>query len=167
MLVRLYSLDGNGLCVEVRTIQDSSRKVAGATSQIASGGWKEHEEMGKDAVDDLIANGFLDSDYEGSSGDFSSSDGEESESEFSDDAAFETDSDEIDEYFIYEEIDDFDFDDEITENYMFADDAFDTFENYSVYDLVNDPKYQLCIYQRVIVEIDYDFYEIDDECISF
>ena len=37
MLVRLYSLDRNGLCVEVRTIQDSSRKVAGATSYSVRG----------------------------------------------------------------------------------------------------------------------------------
>merc|ERR1712087_493896 len=102
---------------------------------------------------DLIASGFLDSDYEGSSGDFSSPVDEEPESEFSC-GSFEIDNDEIDEYFISEEIDDFEFDDEITANCLFDDDGFDEFVDYAVYDLVNDPKYQICIYQRVIIEID-------------
>ena len=50
MLVRLYSLDRNGLCVEVRTIQDSSRKVAGATFLDSVRGLKELGECGNEII---------------------------------------------------------------------------------------------------------------------
>merc|ERR1719412_3001988 len=99
----------------------------------------------KQTVDELIAEGFLDSDYEGSSGDFSSSD--EEESEFYD-TDFDIDADEIDEYFICEELVDTVDDDnkQIIDAYTFDDE-------FAVYDLVNDPKYEICIYQRVIVRL--------------
>merc|ERR1712048_50269 len=120
---------------------------------------QEHEEKVQKTVDDLIANGFLDSDYDGSSGDFSSSeDEEESESEFSD-LDLVIDNGEIEEYVVFEEIDHFDYDDEISQTYPFDD--------FAAHDSVNDPKYQFFVYQRVVVDIDYDFYSIDNELISF
>merc|ERR1712157_430246 len=116
----------------------------------------------------------------GSSGEFSSWEDEESETESESthtttDPFESDDNDETNGYFIFEdeeEINGFDeFSDELTATYLFGDnvDVFDDFEDFAVYDSVNDPKYQICVYQRIVVEIDFDFYQVDvnNECFSF
>merc|ERR1712154_514447 len=115
---------------------------------------REHEARMKKTVDELIADGFLDSDYEGSSGNFSSDD-EESDFEFFDDEAYSFDC----EYVFYEDLAGVDCTADIIDNYTYSSDDDGDFEECTVYELVNEPEYEMCIYERVIFEIDYEFYE--------
>merc|ERR1712154_394710 len=90
---------------------------------------------------------------EGSSGDLSSSDEWEADGSDHNDIEMVHDQhneyDEYVQYIINEEIND-----DLNE-YHYGDNS------YSVYDLLNDPKYQICIYQQVIIDIDYNYYQID------
>eukprot|EP01083_Nonionella_stella_P140184 429266_1 len=102
---------------------------------------REHDFQMEQTAQQLIESGFLDSDYEGSSGYY------DSDSDIGDDL---NDDDLCDEYVIFEELSD---DDQSIDHCSF---------NERVFDSLKDDNSQIYIYEQIIIGIDYAFYGIDE-----